>query len=80
MSIAEKLTEVTSQDGPPWQVCSVKWVKDGLPKEEAEAVEKMLGLNVPFQKISEIIREETGKDVGPSALSRHKRNLCRCSK
>jgi len=78
MSIAERLSEVR-EDGPPWQTCSVHWVKEKLAKEEQTALETLIfERTVSFHAVAKIIKEEVGVSVSPNAISRHCRSLCKC--
>jgi transposase len=78
MSIAERLSE-TREDGPPWQTCSVQWVKTKITEEEQSALETLIAeRTITFHAISKIIKEEVGISVNANAISRHCRSLCKC--
>lgn len=78
MSIAERLKEA-QVDGPPWQTCSIEWLKAKLDPKEREAVDELIKLeHISYQKASLIIEEEVGVNVSAQSISRHKRGLCKC--
>ena len=78
MSIAERLKEV-QEDGPPWQTCSIEWLKNKLDEKEQNALEELIHTeNVGYQKVSRIIEQEVGTSISAQSISRHKRGLCKC--
>ena len=84
MSLAARLSEIQANGKPTY--CKVgKLVKDTLSEEDAAQLE--LVMNVPETATSRVsnadlarVLRQEGYDISNSAMDRHRRNECACTR